>query len=104
MINVAQHVVVSHETERVVQWRQHDPCINVQQHDPPTIQVLTVGVQGPVGTVAENVLQRAAQAEQSAQQATLVAEQAVNDLSLLADQLSQSLTFYSGAISAIEES
>lgn len=110
MINVSQRVVVTNSVERIVKVKVQDSVVEVREPAEPRVQVVTVGVQGPVGTVAENVLQRALQAEQSANEAKLAATEAqemagdtLQGLTALVDGMKQRLDYHTGAISAIEE-
>lgn len=103
MINVSQRVVVTHGVERIVRVNIRGSVVEVCEPAEPRVQVVTVGVQGPVGTVAENVLQRAMQAEQAATAAQTMASDTLEGLTALVNGMQQSLDYRIGAISAIEE-
>lgn len=104
MISVSEQVVVNTPNERVVQLRVKDQVTQIRDIATPRIDVIRVGVQGPVSALAQSVQQQAQKAEQAAKQATQVANEALTGLGDLLDQLNQSLDFHGGAISAMKES
>lgn len=101
MIQVSQRAVMSVPVERVVRLQLPGrPVVEQRSAGQLDFQLVAVGVQGPVGTVAENVLQRSLQAEVAAKAAELSASQAQDDLSDLIFGLNQAFSFHTGAISA----
>lgn len=98
----SQRVVVTVPVERIVTVRLGDTVVEVRQPAAPRLQVLTFGYQGPVGTVAENVLARAAAAETTANEAMALAEDTATDLASLTTQLRDAFTYHTGVISAQE--
>ena len=100
MTGQAQRVVVTHGIERVVTVRQAGRVVEVRQALAPRVNVVAVGVQGPVGALAENVLQRTKQAELDARQALTLATDANAALGALLEDLQGAFTYHAGAISA----
>lgn len=93
-------VTITKGIERIVTLRQSCGVVEVRQTIAPRLSVISLGVQGPVGTLAESVLQRALRAEADSREALKKAES--NDAamaSLLAD-LSGAFTYHAGVISA----
>lgn len=68
----------------------------------PRFGVVSAGLQGPVGTVAENVLEKAEQAELAAQSAEGLAAQTASDLSDVIDRLNGVFAYHAAAITAQE--
>lgn len=66
----------------------------------PQFNVISAGLQGPVGTVAEDVLAKAASAELAAMNASTVSDQVSTDLELLVTDLNNAFVYHTGAISA----
>ncbi|MDV2801622.1 hypothetical protein R0E53_29165 [Pseudomonas aeruginosa] len=100
-MNAAQmKVVVTHGIERIVTVRQGGQVVEVRQQVSPRLTVVSVGVQGPVGALAENVLQRTLQAEADARQALTLATDANATLGALLEDLQGAFTYHAGAISA----
>lgn len=97
-----ERVVVRHGVERVVTVRQAGRTVEVRQLVSPRVSVVSVGVQGPVGVLAEGVLQRTLQAEAAARQATAVAAEASDVLEDLLTDLRAAFQHHAGAISAQE--
>lgn len=100
MTGQAQRVVVTHGIERVVTVRQAGRVVEVRQALAPNVTVVAVGVQGPVGALAENVLQRTLQAEADASAALALATDANVALGALLEDLQGAFTYHAGAISA----
>lgn len=100
MTGQAQRVIVTHGVERVVTVRQAGRVVEVRQQLAPRLTVVSVGVQGPVGALAENVLQRTLQAEADASAALALATDANAALGALLDELQGSFVYHAGAISA----
>ncbi|OEC32880.1 hypothetical protein SAMN05216600_12831 [Pseudomonas cuatrocienegasensis] len=93
-------VVVTHGVERIVTVRQGGQVVEVRQQLAPRLTVVSVGVQGPVGALAENVLQRTLQAEADASAALALANDASAALGALLEELNGSFVYHAGAISA----
>ena len=102
MTGQALRVIVTHGIERVVTVRQAGRVVEVRQALSPRVNVIAVGVQGPVGALAENVLQRTKQAELDARQALTLATDASATLRTLLEDLQGAFTYHAGAISAQE--
>ncbi|OCX94707.1 MAG: hypothetical protein BCV62_16125 [Pseudomonas sp. K35] len=100
MTGQAQRVIVTHGVERVVTVRQAGRIVEVRQALAPNVTVVAVGVQGPVGALAENVLQRTLQAEADASAALALAADANAALGALLEDLQGAFTYHAGAISA----
>lgn len=95
-------VLITVPIERIVTVRHGDTIVEVRQPAAPRLQVLTFGYQGPVGTVAESVLEKAASAQAAAENATALAEDATTDLAALTSKLKDAFVYHAGAISAQE--
>ncbi|MCS7871145.1 hypothetical protein N0023_28430 [Pseudomonas aeruginosa] len=93
-------MIVTHGVERVVTVRQAGRVVEVRQALAPNVTVVAVGVQGPVGALAENVLQRTKQAELDARKALTLATDANATLGALLEDLQGAFTYHAGAISA----
>ncbi|HCF3100911.1 TPA: hypothetical protein NIB79_005229 [Pseudomonas aeruginosa] len=93
MSGAVERVVVTRGIERVVTVRQAGWVVEVRQLLSPRVTVVSAGVQGPVGALAENVLQRVLLAEKSA-------ADAVQSLDGLMRGLKGRFDYYAGAISA----
>ncbi|HBO4864476.1 TPA: hypothetical protein L4V15_004901 [Pseudomonas aeruginosa] len=93
-------MIVTHGIERVVTVRQTGRVVEVRQALAPNVTVVAVGVQGPVGALAENVLQRTKQAELDARKALTLATDANATLGALLEDLQGAFTYHAGAISA----
>ncbi|EPK2678560.1 hypothetical protein L4659_005856 [Pseudomonas aeruginosa] len=93
-------MIVTHGVERVVTVRQAGRVVEVRQALAPNVTVVAVGVQGPVGALAENVLQRTLQAEADASAALALATDANAALGALLEDLQGAFVYHAGAISA----
>ncbi|MBF7051746.1 hypothetical protein IOC61_00180 [Halomonas sp. KAO] len=102
MADAQGRIVVTSPVQRIVTVIQGDQVVEVRQTLSPHIQVISMGVQGPVGTVAERVLDRAAAAEAAADEAMALAEDTATDLASLTTQLRDAFTYHTGVISAQE--
>lgn len=102
MTDAQGRIVVTSPVQRIVTVTQGDQVVEVRQALSPHIQVISMGVQGPVGTVAERVLDRAAAAEAAADEAMALAEDTATDLASLTTQLRDAFTYHTGVISAQE--
>ncbi len=102
MTDAQGRIVVTSPVQRIVTVTQGDQVVEVRQSLSPHVQVISMGVQGPVGTVAERVLDRAAAAEAAADEAMDLAEDTATDLASLTTQLRDAFTYHTGVISAQE--
>ncbi|KFA98778.1 hypothetical protein [Vibrio sp. ER1A] len=100
-------LTLSYDTKQVVTVTQGSK-VSVLHLSRPTLSVVSIGAQGPVGTVAEEVLNRVEQMEhqtaQAVEQAQEAKTQSDTNSAALADSLSQMtnrFNFYAGAISAV---
>lgn len=100
MTGQAQRVIVTHGVERIVTVRQAGRVVEVRQALAPNVTVVAAGVQGPVGALAENVLQRTLQAEADASAALALAADANVALGALLEDLQGAFVYHAGAISA----
>lgn len=97
----ANAAIILEKTERqVVRIEQGERVAIVEKESNPSFQSISVGLQGPVGTVAESVLTMAAQAEAAAARAEALAVQADEDLTQLVNSLSSAIAYQSGVLSA----
>ncbi|UIP28895.1 hypothetical protein [Photobacterium sp. TLY01] len=101
-------------TQTVTLWRErfvtvHLPTMVVQYREkqPAGLQVVTVGAQGPVGTVAEEILSRVEVVEAAAQTATQTAATALQgyadnrqSLDDVITKMTNRFNYHAGVISA----
>jgi len=102
MTDARNQVTVTVPIERIVTVSQGGRVVEVRQAVSPSVHVVSVGLQGPVGTVAEDVLTRAAAAEQAADAAQAEATQTSDDLASVVTRLNNAFAYHAGAISAQE--
>ena len=100
MISQTQSVTLTRPVLQVARVTQGERLAAVAIQPEPHFFVVAVGFQGPVGTVAESVLARAAAAEQAALQATVQAAESAQVLAELMQQLKGAFDYHAGAISA----
>lgn len=100
MISQTQSVTLTRPVLQVARLTQGERIAAVSIQPEPHFFVIAMGVQGPVGTVAENVLARAAAAEQAALQATDLAAESAQVLTELIQLLTDAFDYHAGAISA----
>lgn len=100
MISSQPAIVLERTVQRVARLSHDRRETTVTVQATPHYFVISAGLQGPVGTVAEDVLARAAAAEQAAGDAAVVAGQAVLDLNQLITGLNNAFAYHAGAISA----
>ena len=96
----APTVTITRGVERIVTLKQGASVVEIRQVIAPRLSVISLGVQGPVGVLAENVLQRTLQAEQNANKALALAQVADTTLASLLEDLQGAFTYHAGAISA----
>lgn len=96
----APTVTITRGVERIVTVKQGASVVEIRQVIAPRLNVISLGVQGPVGVLAENVLQRTLQAEQNANQALALAKGADSTLAGLLEELQGAFIYHAGVISA----
>lgn len=96
----APTVTITRGVERIVTLKQDAGVVEIRQAIAPRLNVISLGVQGPVGVLAENVLQRTQQAEQNAMQALELATGASATLAGLLEDLQGAFIYHAGVISA----
>ncbi|MNE50630.1 hypothetical protein D3C80_1452150 [compost metagenome] len=92
--------MITKGVERIVTVRQGAGTVEVRQVLAPRLSVVSIGLQGPVGALAENVLQRTKQAELDARQALTLVTDANAAPGALLEDLQGAFTYHAGAISA----
>ncbi|MNJ41713.1 hypothetical protein D3C77_366480 [compost metagenome] len=102
-MNGVPAVTITRGVERIVTLKQGASVVEIRQAVTPRLSVISLGVQGPVGVLAENVLQRTLQAERNAVLALELAQGADAALAALIGGLQEAFTYHAGAISAQEE-
>lgn len=101
-MNGVPAVTITRGVERIVTLKQGSGVVEIRQAVAPRLSVISLGVQGPVGVLAENVLQRTLQAERNAIQALELAQGADAAVTALMDGLQEAFTYHAGVISAQE--
>lgn len=93
-------VTVMGGISRIVTIKHSGGAVEIRQALSPRLSVISMGVQGPVGNLAESVLQRALQAEVDSRAALQSATATDAALSALLADLSSAFTYHAGAIAA----
>ena len=101
-MNGVPSVTITRGVERIVTLKQGASVVEVRQAVAPRLSVVSLGVQGPVGVLAENVLQRTLQAELNASRALELAQGTDAAVAALMDDLQGAFTYHAGVISAQE--
>lgn len=101
-MNGVPAVTITRGVERIVTLKQGASVVEIRQAVAPRLSVVSLGVQGPVGVLAENVLQRTLQAELNANRALELAQGADATVAALMDDLQGAFTYHAGVISAQE--
>jgi hypothetical protein len=101
-MNGVPAVTITRGVERIVTLKQGASVVEIRQAVAPRLSVVSLGVQGPVGVLAENVLQRTLQAELNASRALELAQGADAAVAALMDDLQGAFTYHAGVISAQE--
>ncbi|EFY7055483.1 hypothetical protein H4G63_004526 [Salmonella enterica] len=101
MISSVTTVVVERVQRQLVRLTQGDRETVIEVNPRPRFAVISGGLQGPVGTVAEHVLEQAANAERAAKQADTVATATALDLDVLVSDMKNAFNYHAGAISAM---
>ena len=100
MIDGTNRVTQVKVVRQVVRIKQGNRQSIIERQGPPRLTVVRTGVQGPAGTVADEVLSRAEAAEQAANNALTVANQATADLDKLITDMNDAFVYHTGVISA----
>lgn len=100
MISGETTVIVERVRLHVARVSQGQHVATVIQRDTGQFAVISGGLQGPIGTVAENVLERAAAAEKVAAVAADKSDQTAEDVSALVSKLNGAFAYYAGVIEA----
>ncbi|MBM5036721.1 hypothetical protein HYO05_21930 [Vibrio parahaemolyticus] len=100
MIDGTNRVTQVKVVRQVVRIKQGNRQSIIERQGPLRLTVVRTGVQGPVGTVADEVLSRAEAAEQAANNALTVANQATADLDKLITDMNDAFVYHTGVISA----
>lgn len=101
-MNGVPAVTITRGVERIVTLKQGASVVEIRQAVAPRLSVVSLGVQGPVGVLAENVLQRTLLAELNAARALELAQGADAAVAALMDDLQGAFTYHAGVISAQE--
>lgn len=116
MIDARQRVVVRAPVLRIVEVRQGGRVAEIRQAAARRLEVLAFGMQGPIGTLDANVLQRVLQvsadaeaargdAERAGAEAIRAAQSADEAVATVNDTiaaLTSAFTYYEGALGAQE--
>ena len=103
MIDGLSHVTQVKVVRQVVKLTQGNQTTIIERQGPPKLSVVKVGVQGPVGTVAEEVLNRAEAAEEAANEAKSLATENSDALNLMLDEMTEAFAFQTGIINGISQ-
>ncbi|MCS6257471.1 hypothetical protein [Shewanella baltica] len=97
-----ERITLRHTVQQVVRVDMGGNLVTLRHLSQPRFNVVTIGMQGPVGTVAESVLTMAQQAVQTANSASDKASQVSQDQLVMVSGMSQTIDHYIGAIGAQE--
>ena len=100
MISANAKVLVTLNTDRVITVRLPQGIAVVRDQVKPNIQVVTIGQQGPVGTVSEEVLATAAEAKALAVAASEVTQSTAILLDSVIISITNGFNFQAGELSA----
>ncbi len=101
-MNNTHRITLRHTVKQLVRMDMGGNVVTITQQSRPRINVVSVGVQGPVGTVAESVLTMAEEAKAAAEQATELAETTSQEQADMVSGMTLTLDHYIGAIGAQE--
>jgi hypothetical protein len=101
-MNTTHRIVMRHTVRHVVRMSAGDNQVTILKSGNPRINVVTIGVQGPVGTVAQSVLTMAEQAQAAAKQAEQLANVVQAEQQQMFSSMSLTLDHYIGALAAQE--
>ncbi|MGI2098980.1 hypothetical protein [Shewanella glacialipiscicola] len=97
-----ERITLRHTVRQVVRMDMGGNQVTLKHLSQPRFNVVTIGTQGPVGTVAESVLTMAQHAVQTANRANDKANQVSQDQLVMVGSMSQTIDHYIGAIGAQE--
>lgn len=103
MIDAVSQVTHVKVVRQVVRIKQGNQQRIIDRVDKPRLSVVRAGVQGPTGTVAEEVLNLAESAERAANAAHAIATTNSADLDKLITDMNSAFEYHAGAMSAIGE-
>lgn len=101
-MNNLNRITMLHTVKQVVRMETGGNQVTIRQSKRPSIHVVSIGVQGPVGTVAESVLTMAQEAVATANQASQVANDVSQEQQAMVSGMALTLDFHIGAIAAQE--
>ncbi|MEL4241139.1 hypothetical protein [Shewanella xiamenensis] len=101
-MNNLNRITLRHTVRQVVRMDIGGNQVTIKQLSRLRLNVVSIGVQGPVGTVAESVLTMAQQAQHAAVMASEKAEQVSQAQLGMVSGMSLTLDHYIGAIGAQE--
>ena len=99
-MNKTHRITFRHTVKHLVRVDMGGNVVTIIQQSRPRINVVSVGVQGPVGTVAESVLTMAEEAKVAAEQAMKLAEATSQEQADMVSGMILALDHYIGAIGA----
>ncbi|HAS3046048.1 TPA: hypothetical protein I6Y62_004328 [Vibrio parahaemolyticus] len=103
MIDGQGRVTVERVVRQVVRLKQGQQVAVIERPGPIRFSVVRGGIQGPVGTVAEEVLNRAEAAERTANEAKKLAQDNHNAVDLMLDEMTAAFEFQTGIINGISQ-
>ena len=101
-MNNLNRITIRDTVKQVVRMETGGNQITIRQSRRPRIHVVSIGIQGPVGTVAESVLTMAQEAVATANQAIKKADVVSQEQQTMVSGMALTLDFYIGAIAAQE--
>lgn len=102
MNNNINRVIIKHSVKHLVHLQMGSNRVTVRQEPSPKINVISLGAQGPVGSIAENVLVMAQEAKALASEAKEKALEASQSHLNMVSSMSLTLDHFIGAIEAQE--
>ena len=103
MIDGQGRVTVEKVVRQVVRLKQGQQVAVIERPGHVRFSVVRGGIQGPVGTVAEEVLNRAEAAERTANEAKKLAQDNHNAVDLMLDEMTAAFEFQTGIINGISQ-
>ncbi|HFQ5182613.1 TPA: hypothetical protein ACGUW2_004642 [Vibrio vulnificus] len=103
MIDGQGRVTVEKVVRQVVRLKQGKQVAVIERPGHVRFSVVRGGIQGPVGTVAEEVLNRAEAAERTANEAKKLAQDNHNAVDLMLDEMTAAFEFQTGIINGISQ-
>lgn len=101
-MNNVNRVVIKHSVKHLVHLKMGSNRVTVRQASSPQVNVISIGAQGPVGSIAENVLAMAQEAKALASEAKEKADEASQGQQVMVSNMAQTLDHFIGAIGAQE--